>query len=231
MLPRDGSDVFRLFQQQRIDPESERGRRLWALWVTGALIFYQEWDGNWSGRETMATTGFLADQFRVALDRGVRDANATGAAYQKRRAGLDTLDRQGLGVINETHTIPALMIFGPLYYLNAPANALYTTSLAREEAYFSALVEELRGGRLNALGRRLAMYVNAGWATFWGLLGIRATGDGYTMEENILAPAEHCEGEGSCVEETAKGKVPIGTLLPIGTRKCLTNCKCRIEYS
>jgi hypothetical protein len=31
--------------------------------------------------------------------------------------------------------------------------------------------------------------------------------------------------------ETARGRVPIGELVPIGQRPCLSNDRCRIRYS
>jgi hypothetical protein len=51
-----------------------------------------------------------------------------------------------------------------------------------------------------------------------------------TREWNVLHPADHCEGVGSCIEQTARGKVPIGSLIPVGDRRCLRRCHCTIEY-
>lgn len=54
---------------------------------------------------------------------------------------------------------------------------------------------------------------------------------GAAEERNVeLQGAEHCKGENSCEVETARGWVPLGALRPIGTRKCMNHCKCRIEY-
>ena len=47
-------------------------------------------------------------------------------------------------------------------------------------------------------------------------------------ELNVLEPgAEHCEG---CLEETSRGKVALGELIPVGFRTCGSRCRCRIEY-
>ena len=51
---------------------------------------------------------------------------------------------------------------------------------------------------------------------------------GFRFEENRLSTAENCAG---CLEATALGPVPIGTLPEIGTRDCLYNCKCEVVYS
>jgi hypothetical protein len=72
------------------------------------------------------------------------------------------------------------------------------------------------------------MYASSAWGALQEATRLQAAGEGYVYEENILGDAEHC---GGCVAETAKGKVPIGTLIPIGQRDCLANCHCHFAYS
>ena len=51
---------------------------------------------------------------------------------------------------------------------------------------------------------------------------------GMTEERNFLEPdADHCQ---ECWDEAAKGWSPLGTLIPIGERTCLTKCQCKFEY-
>lgn len=54
------------------------------------------------------------------------------------------------------------------------------------------------------------------------------------LERNILGPNEnHChsnQNKPGCVELTALGWRPIGTIPPPGSRVCAVNCKCRTEY-
>lgn len=48
------------------------------------------------------------------------------------------------------------------------------------------------------------------------------------LEENVLEPgAEHCAG---CLEASAQGIVPVGTLVAVGDRDCGSKCRCRIRY-
>lgn len=48
------------------------------------------------------------------------------------------------------------------------------------------------------------------------------------LEENVLEEgAEHCVG---CLEATAAGIVPVGTLAAVGDRDCGSKCRCRIRY-
>lgn len=50
---------------------------------------------------------------------------------------------------------------------------------------------------------------------------------GYQAERNVLGAAEHCA---QCQEQTARGWVPIGSLIPVGARTCRSNCRCSIRY-
>jgi hypothetical protein len=53
---------------------------------------------------------------------------------------------------------------------------------------------------------------------------------GRREERNVLHVAEHCEGTGSCIEQTEAGWVELGTLLAVGERLCGPRCRCTIEY-
>lgn len=77
---------------------------------------------------------------------------------------------------------------------------------------------------------RAAMYIEAGRATYSLFERLRNKARGKGEERNILGNAEHCIGANSCTEQTAKGWVPIGGLVPIGQRLCRVKCKCSIEY-
>lgn len=50
---------------------------------------------------------------------------------------------------------------------------------------------------------------------------------GYQSERNVLHAGESCA---SCRAQTARGWVPIGSLVPVGSRTCRGNCKCEIRY-
>lgn len=50
---------------------------------------------------------------------------------------------------------------------------------------------------------------------------------GYAAERNVLGAAEHCA---QCREQSARGWVPTGSLVPVGQRTCRGNCRCSIRY-
>jgi hypothetical protein len=71
------------------------------------------------------------------------------------------------------------------------------------------------------------LYAEAGRGTYYVFTTKEMRAAGKTEEENQLHPAEHCQ---SCLDEAARGWVPIGTLIPIGQRDCLGRCRCTISY-
>jgi hypothetical protein len=78
---------------------------------------------------------------------------------------------------------------------------------------------------------RSQMYTDAAINTHHVFQAIQMRNAGYDQERSILDPlARHCSGAGSCIGEASKGWQPIGTVIPIGQRQCLTRCRCNMEY-
>lgn len=75
--------------------------------------------------------------------------------------------------------------------------------------------------------RRVDMYFGAGRKTYHATQTAVMTDVGHDEERSVLHPADHCD---DCIEEAAKGWSPIGSLIPIGDRQCLSHCKCTMEY-
>ena len=88
------------------------------------------------------------------------------------------------------------------------------------------------GMKLDGTVCRLSrMYLNSARGTYHLIDGVAMFGAGFTEYLNILGSGEaHCTGGGSCPEVTERGWQPVGTLPPIGTRKCLSNCLCSWRY-
>lgn len=90
---------------------------------------------------------------------------------------------------------------------NRPADSTLTTAFVSRAKSYGAAVYETYG---KAMARRI---VRQGQAD---------------TEQNELEPgAEHCA---DCLDATAQGRVPLGTLTPIGDRECGPKCRCRIIY-
>jgi hypothetical protein len=105
----------------------------------------------------------------------------------------------------------------------------------RELQYFNGFAMEMdnmppASTLTTAFVSRAASYARSAYSTYeQGVRRRILRNDLAEFEENILEDgARHCDG---CLDESALGKVPIGTLTPVGDRDCGNNCKCMIIYS
>lgn len=97
--------------------------------------------------------------------------------------------------------------------------------------YLDNFAKQIADGTQPLDGRflvRAQMYTDASIATYdrFEVNAFRLAG--FDEESNVLEPGVvHC---GGCLNETARGWVPTGTLVPIGERTCLTRCRCGKIY-
>ena len=75
--------------------------------------------------------------------------------------------------------------------------------------------------------QRVKLYVNSARGVYHETRRKVQQTAGKTMEKNVLSGDEHCPG---CLDATAAGWQPIGSLPPIGTRTCLSHCRCHWEF-
>lgn len=100
-----------------------------------------------------------------------------------------------------------------------------------EYAYLKSFADDIASGQqpLNgSLTARARQYGQSARVTFERTYSQGQQQRGFRFERNVMAPSEHCR---LCVQETGKGWVPIGSLIPIGQRTCRGNDRCRITYS
>ncbi len=92
--------------------------------------------------------------------------------------------------------------------------------------------EQIKDGKVNLNQKRFltraGMYGDAGKTTYWQGVRQNSIDLGMTQERNVLGITEkHCTG---CLDQTGRGWVPIGQLIPVGQRICLTNCLCNVIF-
>jgi hypothetical protein len=96
--------------------------------------------------------------------------------------------------------------------------------------YLTMFAQQIADGR-QMLGpgavARAEMYAEAARATHREAQRRQAKTRGMEEERNRLSASESCSG---CILQTSMGWVPIGTLVPCGSRQCLSRCKCSISY-
>lgn len=101
--------------------------------------------------------------------------------------------------------------------------------LRGQYGYLANFATDIAGG-LPIDGRalsRVEMYFQSGRRTYHLTLSAVMLEAGFDEERSVLHPADHCD---QCVDEAEKEWVPIGELIPIGERTCLSRCHCTMEY-
>jgi hypothetical protein len=166
----------------------------------------------------------------ATLDRTVTRAQVLASGL---RAGLVTGDEWFVAMaqtILDVHLYAAALALGGWRELTPDAITRVTAIVRRQLGYLNRFGQQVAEG-LVLDGRflsRAGLYIDAGRGTYWSVVGEVMAGEGKRFERNVLHPAEHCQG---CLDESARGWVAIGALVPIGDRDCLGRCRCTIEYA
>jgi hypothetical protein len=193
-------------------------------WNAASARFYDRATGRYVSRDTM----------RLALDDIIADAEReVRAASEQLRAGsidLAQWQRTLRDVVKETMLDAESVARGGWNQLTQADFGRVGQAVRAQYEYLDAFTQAIRAG-LPLDGRflnRAAMYAKAARPFFHDEQRQLLEDTGYTEEWNILHAAEHC---GGCVDMTALGRVPIGTLIPIGERDCLGNDRCTVRYA
>lgn len=194
----------------------------------GDAVFFVRDRALYATRTGLLSRQWVLNQYATGLE-GVRLEMQRTAAQVVRGGDLQTLHSRMVAMLEQSHVEALRIIFGP----NPPADAAATAGrlLRQQRAYLDRMFADITGGRQKrdgTLTRRAMMYAGSGWGAAAEMSRLMAVGEGWHFEENVLGDAEHC---GGCIEETGRGRVPIGTLVPIGQRDCLSNCRCYLRYS
>lgn len=113
-----------------------------------------------------------------------------------------------------------------------PSDWGWTGSVLRKQyAYLRNFAHDIATGHQPLDGRllsRAALYAQAARGTQREMQRRTATVIGREQERNMLGAADrHCA---TCLECTARGWVGIGTLPAVGSRTCLSNCRCSLQF-
>lgn len=75
--------------------------------------------------------------------------------------------------------------------------------------------------------QRADMYIRDGRALYHMIELEEHAVRGFKQYRNVLHSNDRCDG---CIRETGRGFVPLGELVPIGSRDCRGNDKCSYQY-
>lgn len=155
-----------------------------------------------------------------ALSQQLRDGQISLAHWQTEMTGL----------LKHLHTAMGLAACGGIKNISASDLGALAQHIKGQYTFLSEMAMQIRNGTqpLNGtLISRTALYTQAARCTYSAMVERQSLNVGYTQARNILGIADHCTG---CLDATAAGWQPIGTLTPIGERDCLSHCKCSFQY-
>ena len=171
---------------------------------------------------------------RDALDRAIlalrNQARANAASYRAGSISLDEWEASMRQIVKDTHLLNTVAARGGFDQMTDTEYGRIGAVVREQYAYLDQFTAGIANGAVPLDGRfdvRAAMYADAGRGTYEGDVAAQQQEVGATEERSVLHPADHCE---DCLAEAAKGWQPLGTLIPIQQRQCLTNDACTMDY-
>jgi hypothetical protein len=175
----------------------------------------------------------VLDALNKALDKEMAKVKELAQALRMGRTSLMTW-RQGMrDAIKNIHLFSASLAKGGWAQLTQADYGRVGQVVRGEYGYLESFAQGIADGKVDLdswFTERSTMYAEAGWDTYFQIETAARKEAGFKYESNVLSPVENCTGANSCVEETARGRVRIGKLIPIGRRRCLRRCRCHKEY-
>ena len=157
---------------------------------------------------------------------------------QQFRAGtIDgrTFQTESIQLIKQTHLAAGAMEKGGWANMTQADFGRVGQIVRQEYAYFNNLISQIENGtqRLDGtLDNRMRLYGQAGRGTYHKFEREDRAGQGYDEVKRVLHGRDNCKSSKrpGCVEEAARGFVPLDELVLIGDTTCLSNCRCSLVY-
>lgn len=149
------------------------------------------------------------------------------------RAGTITLPDWQLGMarqLRDVHRYSAAIAKGGFGQMGPADNGRMGRALRDQYEYLRKFAGQIEQGAAPLDGvfmRRVELYGLSGRSTFHVIERREMDLRGFDEERNERHASDSCEG---CLEAEAAGWVPIGELVPPGSRDCLGRCQCGISY-
>jgi hypothetical protein len=192
------------------------------------------WDPA-AGRYRVRRTGRFVRRVDVraalddALDARGRAMRGITHSYLDGRITLSAWRIEMRAAIKNVHIWSAVLAEGGWSQFTPSKWGRLGAVVRREYAFLERLVQQIRAGDVSEarLLERERLYLEHGRATYHKFERDVQRGTGMIFERSVLGVADHCT---ECLAEAGRGWVPIGALVPIGERQCLSNCRCSIAY-
>lgn len=200
---------------------------LYKAWLAGEFVLFAAREMVFVSRTTVLPYRAMNEIFERELAAVVAEVRALSL---DRDESLDRWLEKMTVMIRDWSARAAFLAIGLLAYLDPLIVAELSAFVSRQLAMLEGFYWQVLSGTQPIDGnfvRRSGLYALQAREMFGVANMEKHFRDGYAYEQNFLGLAEHC---GGCVDQTARGVVPIGTLVPVGLRDCLSNCKCTVVF-
>lgn len=187
-----------------------------------------------TGRYRDTSTGRLVSErlIRAQIDTLADAASDRLADLTERllRGAIPLADwqRQSMVVIKTAHVAAGVVAQGGKLQMTASHYGFLGRQIRDQYAYLRDMANGIADGSVPLDGRlvsRAGMYGQSARVLYEAVQAREATGRGYDEERSVLHADESCA---ACRAQASLGWVATGTLVPIGSRTCLSRCRCTI---
>lgn len=193
-----------------------------------------------AGRYIGTNGQFIGQQtIRGELDKALDNATErlVSLARDFRTGVIDgrTFQVESMSLIKQVHLIGGALEKGGWANMTQSDFGRIGQIVRGEYAYFNNLIKQIESGqqRLDGtLDSRMRLYGQAGRGTYHTFERESRAIQGYDEVKRILHGRDNCKASKrpGCIEEAARGFVPLDQMVMIGDTTCLSNCRCSLVY-
>jgi hypothetical protein len=135
-----------------------------------------------------------------------------------------------MAIIKSSHVAAGVVAAGGRAQMTPSAYGFLGSEIRAQYGYLAQFAARIDAGAIPLDGRLIAragMYGQHARVTYEAVRRRDQRERGYRFEKNMLHARESCT---QCVGLSRLGWVEIGSLPPIGARRCLARCRCTISY-
>jgi hypothetical protein len=188
-----------------------------------------------AGRFTDASGRFISDaRVRAVVDAVADQASermaAASQALLEGRSSLAAWQMDMMTTIKQAHVATGVIAHGGEQQMTQARWGALGPTIREQYQFLANFAEQIASGDqpLNGmLTARARQYGQASRVTFERTRGADQQMRGYQSCRNVLHSGESCS---QCRSESARGWVPVGSLVPVGSRICRSNCRCSVSY-
>lgn len=173
----------------------------------------------------------IRDAVDQVADLASRRMGEAAARYRAGQLSISEFQATMLATIKDSQIASALLAYGGRGQMDASRWGVAGQQIRTQYAYARQMIADVLDGKQRLNGRldmRARQYGQAARSLYENTRRRQAADDtAVHFEQNHLHASESC---GQCIAMSARGRVPIGTLIPIGQRTCRQQCRCTLSF-